>query len=133
MNEIKQQINELFRLGGMLVDYKHPEWIKRHNQAINAMTVLMDKIKEVATANNTILGRSIFLPHADGNAMYVVTKINKRSVRLEHCPWIDNWYDNVLGEGGTVSLEWAENEIRGRDEIAKLFPARPFNLNIFER
>ena len=127
MQEIKNQIQELFRLGGILSDYKNPDWIKNHDKAIKDMTAKIDQLKILAKANHTLLGRVIYIPHADGNAMYVVTKVNSRTVRLEWCPWIDNWQDDVLEAGANVAIAWAKQRIDGADAMDKLFSNTPFN------
>lgn len=127
MQEIKTKIQELFKLAEILSDYKNPDWIKNHDKAINDMTAKMDELKILAKANNTILGRAIFIPHADGNALYVVTKINIRTVRLDWCPWVDNWQDDVLGAGRTLNTNWVLNKIQWREKLDELFSNTSFN------
>ena len=126
MKEIKQLISELFALALILSDYKNPDWIKAHDQAIKDMTAKMDQLKALAKANNTIVGRVIALPHADGQALYVVTKATKTRATLEWINWIDNWQDDVLEGGGTVALKWAVDKIGWRDNMDQLFSKTPF-------
>ena len=68
MDAIKIKIQELFKLGETLSQIEHPDWLKKYNQAIKDMTVKVEELKALAKANNTLLGRAIYLPHADGNA-----------------------------------------------------------------
>lgn len=125
MEEIKKQIKELFKLSEILSDYQNPNWIANHDQAIKDMTAKMDQLKALAKANNTLIGRVIALPHADGQALYVVTKVLQSRVTLKWLPWIDNWQDDVLEGGATVSLKWAVERIRWRDNMDEIFSKKP--------
>jgi len=131
MNEIKKLIAELFALGLILSDYDDPNWSKKYDQAINDMTAKIDQLKALAKANNTLVGRAIFIPHADGSALYIVIKTTATKATLQWCPWVDSWQDDVLEGGATVALKWATERIRGADEIERIFPARPFNTSTF--
>ena len=121
MQEIQTKIKELFLLALILSDYDNPDWIKNHDKAIKDMEAKVDELKALAKANRTLLGRVIYIPHADGSAMYVVTKINTKTVRLEWCNWIDGWQDDVLEAGASVAIAWAKQKIDGRDRLDELF------------
>lgn len=126
MKEIQKHIKELFTLALILSDYNNPDWIKAHDQAIKDMTAKMEQLKALAKANNTIIGRVIALPHADGQALYVVTKVLKSRVTLKWINWIDNWQDDVLEDGATVALKWAVERIRWRDHMDQVFSQTKF-------
>ncbi len=81
-------------------------------------------LKELAKQNNTLLGRIITFPMADSSAMYVITKINKKSVRLTWVDYCDGWVDSRLGKLGSVNMWYAKQMIDNQDMIEKIFPAR---------
>lgn len=61
------------------------------------------------------VGKLISVGVADGSAWYVITKVNKTTVKIEwrgFCP--DHWYDQVLGGGGSFPKRVIEPLCRGR-------------------
>jgi len=82
---------------------------------------LMDELKTLARANNTLLGRTMRFPMADSYALYVVTKVNKTTVEVTWVKWCDAWQDDRLGYQGSLSLQYATQNIKGRDALDELF------------
>jgi len=67
-------------------------------------------------------GKMFNTPVGDGRAYYVVTKVNKKSVKVEwrgFCP--DNWKDQVLGLGGSFPRDTIETLVKRHDGLKKLF------------
>ena len=74
-----------------------------------------------AKREGTILNRFINVPIADGHAYYIVTKINKRTVRIQHKDVGDGWSVSYWGAGTIIDKEHAEQQILGRDKFDELF------------
>ena len=86
----------------------------------NAYKEAMRKSKEAGegVAKNKLFTVSV----ADGYAYYVVTKVNKKSVKIEwrgFCP--DRYADGTLGYGGTFPMHCIENHIHWQDARDKIF------------
>jgi len=85
---------------------------------------LIEEIEKVAKRNNTILGRLIRFPFADGYAIYVITKVNKKTVRVAWIDYGDGWMDRRLGRGGLLDIDYAMKEIKGEDALKELFSGK---------
>ena len=81
----------------------------------------MAEIKKLARAQNTILGRTIEFPKADGYALYIVTKVNKRTVELTWIRYSDAWIDNRLGYQGSLDKTYVERYVNSHDQLAEEF------------
>jgi hypothetical protein len=94
-------------------------------QAVKAKLALQDKaideLKELAKTNNTLLGRIIKFPHADSYAMYVITKVNKKYVRIDWLDYCDGWVDERCGKAAFIEKEYALQKTQGEDALSKLF------------
>ncbi len=82
---------------------------------------LMDELKTIARAHNTLLGRTIKFPWADSYAIYVVTKVNKNSVRLTWVNWCDGWQDDRIGYEGNIDIDYVRQKVKGEDALEELF------------
>ena len=81
---------------------------------------LMDDIRELAKKEKTLLGRVIKFPRADSYAIYIITKINKKTVGLTWVDYCDSWKIN----GAVTALydiDMATTTIRGEDKLLQLF------------
>jgi hypothetical protein len=66
--------------------------------------------------------RMFSMPVADGCACYVVTKVNKKTCRIEWRNFgADRYYDRVLGWGGTFDKSIIEQQVGYADGRRKLF------------
>lgn len=68
-------------------------------------------------------GKLFRLPHADGYAVYQVVKVGKRTATVK---WrkdltIDEWQDNILGPGGSFSLNVIARSILWEESMAEIF------------
>lgn len=80
------------------------------------------KIDEEAKKNNTLLHRFVYQPYADGNAVYQIIKVNKKTVKIKVCTGIgDDWILPYWGEEALVDKAFVENNIKKRDWIDSLF------------
>ena len=95
------------------------DWDKPFAENENAMESNWKQIIECdkkAKEAGTLLGRYFSEPVADGNAIYIITKVNKRTCVLEWCEYIgDDWQSRWIGEQGTVPLDIVLESINYRD------------------
>ena len=82
---------------------------------------LMEELKVLAKAEDTLLGRTMRFPMADSYALYVITKVNKTTVQLTWIKWCDAWQDDRLGYTGSLPYDYASRQVRGGDKLAELF------------
>lgn len=122
MKELKKKIQELIEVSKK--DYKEflKEGIEKGNfnllfGKINMQNKLMDEIKELAKENNTLLGRIVKFPHADSYAYYIVTKINKVTVRLTWLDYADAWIDDRCGYECNIDYSYVQETINGEDQL----------------
>lgn len=120
MEKIKQKIVELIRLSNKKFDDFGKGWdaIKAKSDAQNA---LMDELRELAVANDTMLGRIIKFPVADGYAMYVITKVNKKTVRIVWIDYMDGWVDQRCGYEAAMDINYAKQVTDGESALRKIF------------
>jgi hypothetical protein len=64
----------------------------------------------LARANRTLYGRMVRFPHADSYALYVVTKVNKKTVQLTWVDYCDGWVDDRLGTLGSISIQYVKDK-----------------------
>lgn len=121
MEEIKNKIKEFLNYSLTANNGVGWEGIKAK---LNVQDKYIHELKVLAKANNTLLGRIITFPHADSSAMYIITKINKKSVQLTWVDYCDAWVDGRLGKLGSVAIWYAKERIDNIDLIEKTFPAR---------
>lgn len=129
MKKIKKKIQELLELSEKDPKEFIKEGIETSNfdlffAKINMQDKLMDELKDMAKENDTILGRIIKFPHADFYAFYIITKVNKITVRLKWIDYGDAWVDDRCGYDCNISYYYAKEKIDGEDQIEKLFGAR---------
>lgn len=82
---------------------------------------IMDELKLLAKKHNTLLGRIIKFPMADSYALYVVTKVNKTSVRLTWVNYCDGWQDDRIGYESNIDINYVRDKVSGEDIIEEFF------------
>jgi hypothetical protein len=78
--------------------------------------------KSDAAGKGMVKDKLFTIPVADGSAWYVVTKVNKKSVKIEwrgFCP--DQWTDPTLGYGGSFPHNCIEQHCEWADVRKKMF------------
>ena len=88
MKEIKKKIAELVALNGMDDYSKFDERYKKQEKLFEELTALARK-------NKTLLGRILKYGVADGQAAYVISKVNQKTVRLQWIDYVDGY--NAFG------------------------------------
>ena len=117
MKEIKDKIQELLILSNTPIELKGFDALSKK---MKEQDDLMNEISELSKKNKTLIGRTISFPVADGGAIYIITKINKKTVKLTWIDYCDGYSDRQFGrEGGNYSLEDAQNRISFEDNWNK--------------
>jgi hypothetical protein len=89
-----------------------------------------DELKRVEAnviAEGGILHRFLYEAVADGQAVYQVIKLNKKTAKVRWCQIDPCYADYVVPQWGmeaTVSLEYIENAIRWQDAMREAFAKR---------
>lgn len=120
MEEIKAKIKQL-----LLLSKTEPKRGKKYFENLKAkmqqQEKMWDELKVLAKANNTLLGRIIKFQHADSYAFYIVTKVNRKAVRLDWIDYCDGWVDSNCGVACFIDIEFVREEIRRRDALDEMF------------
>jgi hypothetical protein len=120
MEEIKAKIKQL-----LLLSSTEPKEGKDYWDNLSAKMQQQEKmwneLKVLAQANNTLLGRIMKFQHADSHAYYVITKVNKSTVRLDWLNYCDAWVDDRCGYACTMDINYANQQIKRVDALAELF------------
>jgi hypothetical protein len=125
METLKAKIKELLALNDVEVIHDFSQrgtdnplyW----ENIMKRQKTLMSEINELARKNCTILGREIKFQMADSYAVYVITKVNKKTVQVNWINWCDGWVDNRLGRQGTLDTNYAMQQVRREDALQQLF------------
>jgi hypothetical protein len=125
MQEIEIKINELLALNAVEPNYGVPDEDPTSFTArMNKQEALMQECIALARSKGTLFGRIIRIPHADSNAVYVVTKLNTRTVQLTWIKFCDEWVDSRVGYQGSYPLALAQKQADFDDYWEKLVAER---------
>jgi len=123
MIEIKNKIKELLAFNEVEPVYSFGS--TDPNSLDNIMEKqenIIGELKELARANDTVLGRIIKFGMGDGYALYVITKVNKRTVEITWIKYCDAWQDQRAGYCSNLNIDYAKQQVKGEDAMEKLFP-----------
>lgn len=122
MKTIQNKIAELLKVSAIEVNYE--KGFDGLGEKMKKQEVLMDELVELAKAQKTLLGRTIKFPHADSHALYLITKVNKKTVQLDWLDWCDAWVDDRCGKRCSLDIIYATRDVRGQDAMVELFGKR---------
>lgn len=120
MKKIKEKIKELMSISKK-EDSEFGQGLEAVKAKLDAQDEIMSELKKLAQEENTLLGRIIKFPKADSYAMYVITKVNKKTVRVDWFDWCDGWVDDRCGYAATVDIDYVRQKVNGEDALSKLF------------
>jgi len=85
-----------------------------------------EHLKASKNATEGVVKDKLFSTHVgDGSAFYVVTKVSKRSVRIEWRNFSpDSWVDQTFGYGGAFPISCVEGHVLHAEAMMKLFAPR---------
>ena len=74
-------------------------------------------------AGKFMAGRLLSIPMGDGYAVYEVTKVTPKTATVKWRPdaAMDDWQDQILGDGGTFPRDRIEPLVERQDRISSLF------------
>jgi hypothetical protein len=108
---------------GRAIDYDNAEDRKNMDNIWKANIQMLEECDDIAKKEGTLLGRILSEPVADGQAHYQIIKVNKKTVRISHCDGIyDDYYVSYWGGEATIDKAYAEQVLRFKDEMSKIFP-----------
>ena len=81
---------------------------------------MIEELKSIARSNKTLLGRTIKFPMADSYALYIITKVNAKSVILDWVNYCDAWVDERLGHQGSVPFQFVKEKCDWEDNMEKM-------------
>jgi hypothetical protein len=82
----------------------------------------LDKEDAKAKKKGVLKGRYITEPYADGQAVYKIVKVNKKTVKIEVVVGIgDDWAIPYWGAETSIERDYAEKKIAQRDAMTKIF------------
>jgi len=71
---------------------------------------LIAELIPMARHHKTLLGRTVRFPMADSYALYLVTKVNPKTVELTWLNWCDAWVDDRLGYKGSIDKAYVQRQ-----------------------
>ena len=96
----------------------------------------LEKLDREAADRGEYVGRYVEVPHADSSAVYIITKENLKSVRVEVCTELgDDWVSPVIGEKGSLAKSYVDSQFGFRSYIHKLKEEGELviNLNVYHK
>lgn len=90
-------------------------WSEKFNAKMKRQDELMKELVPLARKLGTLKGRTVRFPMADSYAVYLVTKVNKTTVRLQWLDYCDAWVDDRMGYGGNISASYVQSQVNFDD------------------
>jgi hypothetical protein len=116
MKNINQLIKKLFTVSDKIVN-GWPDMEKKMKEQDD----LLDELEKESKGQKTLLGGIVRFPMADSYAIYVVTKVNKKTATLKWLDYCDGWVDSRCGKECSISLNYVENHINGKRKLDEIF------------
>lgn len=99
-------------------DFSKDNWQKIYEENFKELKEQDEEAKD----KNTLVGRFISEPFADGKATYVITKENKKSVRIHVATGFgDDWTIPYWGAETAINKNYALQKIRSQEALTALF------------
>jgi hypothetical protein len=118
-SEVEPRMRELLNLNAPFDWDKHSS--KEFDVRWKKQRDLMEELEKHAYDAKSMTGRLLYFPMADSHAVYLVTKVNKTTCRVQWLDVGDGWEDARLGESGSLPLSFVHDEICRKDQMRKLF------------
>jgi len=109
METIKAKVKELLKVSAPnLIGEK--DFCQKFDTKLNRQDDLIAELIPLCRKEKTLLGRTVRFPMADSYALYLVTKVNAKTVQLTWLDYCDAWQDDRLGAQGTLSREYVQRQ-----------------------
>ena len=82
MFKLKQKLDQLLVVSEQETHWGKPDGMKQWEKKKEQQETLFDELRELAIANDTLLGRIVKFQTADSYAVYVVTRLYKNQVQV---------------------------------------------------
>jgi len=116
---LDDKVQELLKVSAEKFDHllgvKGGGWSERFDAKMKRQQELMDELVPLARRLGTLKGRTVRFPMADSYALYLVTKVNAKTVRLQWLDYCDAWVDDRMGYGGNISASYVQSQINFDD------------------
>ncbi len=127
MEEIKKKIRQLLELSNTEPTTNGVTNWDKLEAKMKQQDTLIEELKVLARAQKTLLGRTHRFPMADSYALYLVTKVNAKTVQLTWLDYCDGWQDDRVGKLGNVSKSYVQSRVNFDD----LWAVKPkSNVNV---
>lgn len=121
MFALLQKLDEFIVISDQETDWSKPDGVKMFDEKMARQDKLMDELEVLAKEANSLIGRVLRFPMADSYALYVVTRVYKKTVKVRWIQWCDAWQDDRLGVEGNLDYNYVASSIQGQDNMKKLF------------
>ena len=125
---LDDKVQELLKVSAEKFDHllgvKGGGWSERFDAKMKRQQELMDELVPLARRLGTLKGRTVRFPMADSYALYLVTKVNAKTVRLQWLDYCDAWIDDRLGKGGNISYKYVQNQVAFDDHWTAMVEKR---------
>lgn len=74
-----------------------------------------------ARSKNSLIGRYVREPYADGYAFYEIVKENTKTVKIKHLDIWDAWVIPYWGKSATINKNYVIEQFRHREALEKIF------------
>jgi hypothetical protein len=92
-------------------------------EKIRKQGLLIDKIKDLAKQEGTLLGRIITFPaFGDGKCYYIITKVYTKTVQIDWLNYCDGWSDARCGHQAILDKNYALAFINIEDHCTGTLP-----------
>lgn len=90
-------------------------------ELMDYQNTLMKECEDLARENGTVLGRIIKFPMCDSYAFYIVTKLNKKTAKINWINYGDGYMDKRIDEEGLIDINYVLDDVRGQDVLNEIF------------
>ena len=89
-----------------------------HMEKMRKQRIVIEKLRNLAKANGTLLGRIVKLD----SAIYVISKIHPRTVQIDWLNYGDGWSSARAGYSALLDREYAEAYVNFEDHSGGVLP-----------
>lgn len=86
------------------------DFLQKFDAKYKRQNDLIAELIPIARQHKTLLGRTVRFPMADSYALYLVTKVNPKTVELTWLNWCDAWVDDRLGYKGSIDKAYVQRQ-----------------------
>lgn len=117
METIQAKINELLDVSreDIYTEEKRKNFRENFDRKLKNQNALIDELRKLARAEKTLVGRVLGFPRGDGQALYLITSVGKKTVQLKWLDYCDRWVDDRCGYACRMGIAYAQKQIGFED------------------